>query len=161
MTSIIEKKGIKGRVRIIQTKAGTDEVVGISEWTENLVMNGTDTGINVILDRLGGTLTYTLDLSYGDIGTGNTAAAVSDTTLQTVTARAARVYSAVSGSTLTVRYFFTDAALANGTYREFGTFMDGTSTVSTGKIFNRVVLASPYVKTAGIDSTIEVQFTIS
>lgn len=161
METLLEKSGLKGRVRIIQKKAGTEEVIGVSDWMDNLIMRGVDTGIDVILDRLAGSLTYSLDLTYADIGTGSTAPAITDTQLATPTARALRAYSSVSGNTVTLQYFFTDALLSNTTYREFATFMDGSSTVSTGKIFNHILFPTPYVKTAGIDTTVEVQFTIS
>lgn len=161
MQSLQEKSGLKGRVRIIQKKAGTDEVVHVSKWMDNLIMRGTDTGIDVILDRLAGVLTYSLDLTYADIGTGATAPAITDVALTTPTLRALRAYSAVSGATVTLQYFFTDALLGNATYREFGTFMDGSSTISTGKIFNHILFPTPYVKTSGIDTTVEVQFTVS
>lgn len=161
MKSFYEKTGLTGKVRIIQTKAGTDEVIAISPWSKNMVMRGTDTGIDVILDRIAGTLTYSLNLTYADIGTGTNAPALSDTTLQTASARAARVTASVSGDTVTMRYFYTDAALSNTTYNEFGTFMDGSATISTGKIFNRVLFSSPYVKTSGVDTTIEVAISIT
>ena len=161
METLLDKTGIKGRVRIIQKRAGTDEIVAVSPWQDNLVMRGVDTGLDVILDRLAGTLTYSLDLTYADIGTGNTAPAITDTALQTPTDRALRAYSSVSGASVTLQSFFTDAVLANGTYYEFGTFMDGSATVSTGKIFNRILFSTPYVKTTGIDTTVEVQFTVS
>jgi hypothetical protein len=161
METLQEKTGIKGRVRIIQKRAGTEEIVAISEWDDNLVMRGVDTGLDVILDRLAGNLTYSLDLTYADIGTGTNTPAITDTTLQTPTVRALRALASVSGASVTMQYFFTDAALANATYREFGTFMDGSATISTGRIFNRILFSSPYVKTSGIDTTVEVQFTVS
>lgn len=161
MQNILEKTGLKGRVRIIQKRAGTDEIVAVSSWTDNLVMRGVDTGLDVILDRLGGTLTYSLDLTYADIGTGSTAPAITDTILATPSVRALRAYSSVSGASVTLQYFFTDALLANATYREFATYMDGSATISTGRIFNRVLFSTPYVKTTGIDTTVEVQFTVT
>ena len=161
MGLIKEKTGITGKVRIIQTKAGTDEVIAVSPWSKNMVMRGVDTGIDVILDRLVGVATYTLNLNYADIGTGTNAPALTDTQLQTPTARALRVTGSVTTNVATLRFFFADGALSNATYNEFATFMDGTATVSTGKIFNRVLFSSPYVKTAGVDTTIEVSFTIT
>lgn len=156
-----EKTGIRGRVRIIQKKAGTEEILHVGEWNDNLIMLGTDTGRDLILDRLNGITTYSLDLGYADIGTGTNTPAVSDTTLQTVVARGLKATGNVSGSTLTLQYFYPDGALANNTYREFGTFVDGTATVSTGKIFNRVLFSTPYVKTTGVDTTVEVQITLA
>ena len=161
MINAHEKTGLIGNVRIIQTKAGTDEVVAISPWMKNMIMRGTNTGIDIILDHLIGDATYSLNLNYADIGTGSNAPALTDTQLQTPSARAGRVTASVTGATATLRFFFTDAALSNTTYREFATFSDGTSTISTGRIFNRILFTSPYVKTAGVDTTIEVTFTIT
>ena len=161
MKSLFEKTGITGKVRIIQTKAGTDEILSISPWMKNLVVRGTDTGIDNILDRLIGVATYSLNLNYVDIGTGTNAPALSDTQLQTPSVRALRVTGTVTTDTATLRFFFADGALANATYNEFGTFMDGTATISTGKIFNRVLFSSPYVKTSGVDTTVEVAITIT
>lgn len=152
---------MQGRVRIIQKRAGTQEVLSISDWMPNLIMLGTDTGRDLILDRLNGITTYSLNLGHADIGTGTNTPAVSDTTLQTVTARGLKATGNVSGSVLTLQYFFPDGGLANGTYTEFGTFVDGTATVSTGKIFNRILFSPSYAKTAGVDTTVEVQFTLS
>ena len=151
----------KGQIRVITTKAGTKEVLRVSEWVSNLIMLGADTGKSLILERLIGTNTYSLNLTHADIGTGSTSPASSDVALQTPVARAAVASGAMSGNVATLQFFFADAILPNGTYREFGSFVDGTSTVSTGKIFNHALFGVPYVKASGEDSTIEMQITIS
>lgn len=142
-------------------KAGTKEVLRISEWTSNLIMLGTNTGKTLILQRLIGTNTYSLNLTHADMGTSSTAPSTSDTALIAVVARAAVSSGAISGNVATLQFFFADGALANGTYYEFGSFVDGTGTVSTGKIFNRALFGVPYVKAAGEDTTIEMQVTIT
>ena len=163
MQATLKKENIvpTGRVRIIQKKAGTEEIISIGDWTDNIVVRGTDTGADIILDRLNGDNTYSLNLTYADIGTSATAPTIADTVLGAPVARALKAYGAVSGNVLTLQYFFTNAALANGTYREFGTYVDGSATLSTGKLFNHVLFSSAYVKTSGVDTTVEVQFTVT
>lgn len=152
---------ITGRVRVITRKAGTDKILRVSEWTKNLIMNGTSTGKNLVAQRLGGTNTYTLNITHGDIGTGTNPPTAGDTTLQTPTVRVAKTNAIIVGNVVTLQFFFSDATLPNGTYQEFGTFVDGTATISTGKIFNRALFGSPYTKASGEDSTFEVEFTIN
>ena len=60
-----------------------------------------------------------------------------------------------------VQFFFPDAILANETYYEFGTFIGGSSSIGTGNIFNHALFTNPYVKTAGVDTTVEVDFQFS
>ncbi len=156
-----EHNSIEGKVRWTKCRAGTSEVLAQSDWARNLVMLGTDTGKDLILDRLAGTNTYTLNITYGDIGTSATAPAASDTACTAVSARAAKTLASVSGNTVTVDFFFTDASLSNTTYREFACFVDGTATVSTGRIFNHVLFSSALVKSSGEDVTISVTFTLT
>lgn len=151
--------GIKGKVQWRKYRAGT--LIAESEWADNLVMLGNNTGKDLILDRLAGTNTYTLNITHGDIGTGNTAPAISDTALTTVVARTSVALANVSSNTVTFDFFFADGDLANGTYKEFAMFCDGTATVSTGKIFNHVLFASNLVKATGEDITIGCIITIS
>lgn len=152
---------IFGRIRIITRDSKTGKVKRATPWMKNLVVSGSNTGRNLIAQRLGGTNTFTLNITHGDIGTGTAAPANSDTVLQTPTTRAAKTSEIISGNVVTVQFFFSDAALANGTYNEFGTFVDGTATLSTGKLFNRVLFGTAYVKAAGEDTTVEVEFTIT
>jgi hypothetical protein len=156
-----EKGGIKGKVRIFKTRAGTNEILNITKWTDNLVMLGTNTGKDLILDRLNADNTYSLNITHGDIGTGTNTPAVSDTTLQTPTVRVAKANGSIASNVLSIFFFFSDAVLANGTYREFGSFVDGSATISTGQLFNRVLFASAYVKATGEDTTVQVDFTLT
>lgn len=265
---------IEGLVRIITTDAKTGAVKRTTKWMKNLVVTGTNTGRNLIAQRLGGTNTYTLNINKADIGRGypapgaptvalgaagvlngtysykitfvtadgeteggttsadispvnqkvelsqipigatgvtqrkiyrttaggtqhkfvatiadNTtttytdnladnslgenvptattagaqAPANTDTKLQTAILRANATNQIISNNTVTVQFFFPDSALPNGTYSEFGTFVDGAAGVDTGQLFNRILFGAPawYVKASGEDTTIEVQFTIS
>jgi hypothetical protein len=95
------------------------------------------------------------------MGTGSTAPADGDTDLETGVARAQVGSAAISNNIVTLRFFFSDATLPDGTYHELGTFIDGSSGVGTGQLFNRLVFGTPYVKAAGEDSSVEVKFTLS
>ncbi len=152
---------ISGRVRIIASRASASKILRLTDWMQNLVVSGTNTGRNLIAQRLGGQNTYTLNVTHADIGTGTNAPANSDIALQTPTVRSGVANQIVAGNVVTLQFFFPDSLLPNGTYQEFGTFIDGASTISTGKLFNRILFGTPYVKNAGEDTTVEVQFTIS
>lgn len=154
-------KGITGRVRIITTKADTKEILRVSKWYKNLIVSGDNTGRNLIAQRLAGVNTYSLNITHADIGTGTTSPSNSDTQLATPVARAPVSSQAISNNVVTLRFFFANALLPNGTYTEFGTFIDGSGTVSTGKLFNRLLFGAAYTKAAGEDSTFEVEITIN
>jgi len=153
--------GMKGKVRIITTDSLTGEVKRISKWYKNLVMLGTNTGKDLILDRLNADNTYTLNISHLDIGTSSTAPAASDTQLGAAVARAAKATGTVASNVLTLRFFFASGDLTNGSYYEVGTFIDGTSSVNNGKIFNHALFGSVYTKGTNEDTTIEVALTIT
>lgn len=156
-----EKSMLKGKFQITKTCSITGRVLYQSDWTDNLIVNGTDTGLNLVLDRINGENTYSLNITHLDIGTSTTAPSASDTNLIAGVARTAKATGVVSGSTLTFGFFFASADLTNGTYREIGTFVDGTSTLGTGKLFSRALFASNYTKGTNEDTTISYVYTIS
>lgn len=153
--SMQEKLGsLKGRFRVIKTNSLTGDVISESPFYDNLVVDGTDTGFNLVLDRLNADNTYSLNITYLDIGTNSTTPALSDT-LTGAVARTAKQTGTVSGSSLTLRFFFASADLANGTYYDIKLAIDGTSTVNTGKCFSRALFGSAYTKGTNEDTTIE------
>jgi hypothetical protein len=124
--------------------------------THNLVMDSPNYGIDLIIQRLIGLNTYSLNILYGEIGTGSTTPTLGDTALTTPTNRAAVGFQQDYGSTDAIfQFFFADSQLANETYYEFGTFVDGTSTIGSGQIFNHALLSPAYEKSAGQDTTIQ------
>ena len=161
MENLSEKSSIKGKIRIVTTDAKTGRVLRSTPWSPNMVMLGANTGKDIILDRLNSENTYSLNITHADIGTGTTPAAASDTALETAVARATKATGVVSGGVLSLQFFYADANLANGTYREFGSFVDGSASVDTGQIFNRALFGSPYTKATGEDTTIELDITIT
>ena len=261
-----------GRIRFTAYRAGTKEMTRQSGWIKNLVVSGTNTGRNLICQRLGGTNTYTLNITHGDIGRGYAApgapsvatgaagvltgaykyrvtfvtaigeteggtvsstvnpssqqvsvtamptgpsgvtsrklyrtlaggstykllatiadnstttyadniadgalgataptdtsagalaAQDTDTQLQNASVRGALTAVTIANNQITLQFFFSDAALANGTYSEFGSFVDGSGSVNTGQLFNRAVFGTLYTKATGEDTTVEVVLTIT
>jgi len=133
---------------------------------KNLVVDALNYGLDLLVQYLVsayvGSLTYPLGIAWGEIGTGNTAPAASDTALTTPTNRATVSYAADSAyTTAVVQFFFPDSVLSNTTYYEFGTFIGGTSSIGTGQLFNHALFSSPYSKSAGTDTTCEVDFAFS
>lgn len=147
---------MKGTITIRAYKAGTKELVQ-EIVQKNLIMQGTNTGKDLLAKRLIGTITYTTIINYGAIGTGSTTPAASDTQLTTESARTLVAFAQVVGNNeAQLQFFFPDSALSNTTYREFGTFVDGTASANSGQIFNHALFNTPYVKAMGTDTTVEV-----
>ncbi len=151
----------KGRITIRSYKAGTKELVQ-EIVQDNLIMQAANVGRDLIIQRLISINTYTLNINYGAIGTGSTPPAVTDTQLTTEFARTTVALSQDSANYKAILlFFFPDGVLTNQTYREFGTFVDGSGSPNTGQIFNHALFATPYVKTAGTDTTVEVDITLT
>ena len=128
----------------------------------NLIMDSSNYGLDIIIQRLVGMNTYSLNITFGEIGTGSTTPTLSDTALTTPTNRAAVGFQQDYGSTDAIlQFFFSDSQLANETYAEFGTFVDGTTTIGSGQLFNHALFSTPYEKTAGTDVTVQVDFSLA
>lgn len=128
----------------------------------NLIMDSQNYGLDIIIQRLVGINTYSLNILYGEIGTGSTTPALNDTGLTAPTNRAIVGFQQDFGSTDAIlQFFFSDAVLANTTYNEFGTFIDGNTTVGTGQLFNHALLSPAYAKAAGTDTTVQVDINIT
>jgi len=122
---------------------------------KNLV---TTIGKRLMLDILG--QNGTTGILYGAVGTGDTAAVVGDTTLETEFARNLDVYSR-SQSIGTFSVFF-NTGEANTTIKEIG-FFGGSATgvADSGTLFNRIVLTTPITKAADYTLSIDLDISIS
>lgn len=150
-----EKSLLKGRYRIITTDSKTGQVIKTTDWIDNLVVNGSNTGVNLIAQRIAGLVAYDLAITKAKIGTGTTPPSNSDTDLETPTfTKNAIASTAVAGNVVTLSIFITDAELANGTYTEFGIF-------ATNQLFARSIISPSYVKTTNQDSTFEYEITLA
>lgn len=120
---------------------------------------GFDIIVQYLLSAYNGSFAFPLGIAWGEIGTGSTSPSNLDVALTTPTNRATVSYGSDSAfSTAQLQFFFPDATLANGTYYEFGTFIGGTSSIGTGNMFNHALFVTPYSKSAGTDTTVEVDF---
>lgn len=153
----MNKGGLKitGRYRIKTTDSKTGELIAMTDWIKNLVVNGTGTGINIVARLLGNDSTYPLAITKAKIGTGTTAPTNADTDLETtVFTKNSVADQSVSGGVVTISFFMTDAELANGTYTEFGIF-------AGNQLFARSIISPSYTKTTNQDSTFEYELTVS
>lgn len=116
-------------------------------------------GREVFTARLINELTYTGVINYGALGTGSAAVSDSDTVLDTEVKRKGIATRSRVGNTATLRFFYTKSD-TNGTYEEFGTFIDGTASADTGQMFNRV-LTGGWTKSALEALTVTVQFDLN
>lgn len=132
-------------------------IISIDSFTsitisQNTTASGTSTLYCSTIQQLG--------IQWGEIGTGQTAPANTDTALTTPTNRAPISYAIDNMfTTAQLQFFFPDSVLANQTYYEFGTFVGGTAVPGSGNMFNHALFTSPYAKTAGTDTTVETDFS--
>jgi hypothetical protein len=133
---------------------------------KNLIVDSSNYGKDILVQYLisayTGSNPFPLGIAWGEIGTGSTTPTIGDTALTTPTNRATVAYAADLGfNEAQLQFFFPDAVLANGTYYECGSFIGGSSTIGTGNMFNHALFSSPYSKSSGTDTTLEIDITIS
>lgn len=130
-----------------------------SNWMKNQVVTSPNNGLSIVLDRLVGINTYSLNITHADIGDDNTAALPGDTGLGNGLVRVASSLEDRTGNTATFRFFFPDATTPDDTYHEIGLFIDGTATLGDGRIFNHLIFPTDLVKATGEDYTIICKIT--
>jgi hypothetical protein len=182
---IKEKIKMKGVITIRQYRAGTlDKVLPLikagrkDEAREilhrniiakpivqsNVIITAANLGTDLIIQALNGysvAPAYPIAITYGAIGTGSATPTSVDTQLTAEVARSLVSYSQdVAYNELQLQFFFSDGLLPNQTYYEFGAFMGGSATPNSGQLFDHALFASPYAKTSGVDTTIELDITI-
>ena len=116
-------------------------------------------GRSVIAQRLANTLTYTGVINYGALGSSATAPANSDTTLTTEVFRKVTASVDYSDEDAFIDFFYSKSD-TNGTYEEFGTFIDGAAGADTGQLFTHA-LTGGWTKTATESMTVAVQYTVN
>jgi hypothetical protein len=133
---------------------------------KNLVVDSSNYGIDILVQYLisayNGTFNFPLGIAWGELGTGATTPTAGDTALTTPINRAPVAYAADNGfNTAQLQFFFPDATLTNTTYYECGSFVGGTSSVGSGNMFNHALFATPYSKSSGTDTTLEIDIQIT
>lgn len=116
-------------------------------------------GRSVFARLLVGDTTYSGEINYGALGTGSAAVSDSDTVLDTEVKRKGTATQIRTNDSVTVDFYYSKSD-TNGTYEEFGTFIDGTSTVDTGQLYNRV-LTGGWTKSALEAMTVSLQIDIN
>lgn len=117
-------------------------------------------GRSVIAQRLAGTTTYTGTIAYGALGTvASPTPANGDTQLGTEVFRKVPSSQSYAANIAYVDFFYS-ATDTNGTYTEFGNFIDGSGTVNTGQLFSRIATGG-WVKTNVQGLFVSCQYTIS
>ena len=116
-------------------------------------------GRSVIAQRLANTLTYTGVINIGALGSSDTAPAISDTTLTTEVFRKATASVDYSDEDAFIDFFYSKSD-TNGTYEEFGTFIDGAAGADTGQLFTHA-LTGGWTKLATESMTVAVQYTVN
>ena len=152
--------------QIVALKSAIDQVreayfLRTAAEVSNLVVDSPNYGLDLIIQRLVGINTYSLNILWIELGTGSTAPTVNDTGLTTPSIRIPVSFQEDYGATEAIlQAYVTDANLANGTYNEVGSFVDGSSSIGSGQLFNHALISPAYTKVAGQDTTVEIDFTI-
>jgi hypothetical protein len=108
---------------------------------------------------LAGDTTYTGAINYGALGSGSTAVSSANTQLATEVKRKLYGTRTQTGAQANLDFYYSKSD-TNGTYNEFGTFIDGTATVNTGQLYNRV-LTGGWTKSASESMTVSLQVDIN
>lgn len=117
----------------------------------------TTVGRSVLMQRLANTTTYTGIINYGALGSSATAVANSDTQLGTEVFRKVVASASYTTNVAFIDFFYAKAD-TNGTYQEFGTFIDGTGSANTGQIFTHA-LTGGWTKSSSESMTVSCQYT--
>ena len=133
--------------------------IGTPYVTHNLIMTAANLGTDLVIQRLIGNNTYSLNITEGAVGTSTTAPTLTDTQLGAEAARATwQNANDISYNEAQFLFFFTDSMLNSGgslSVAEFGMFVDGTGTANSGQMWNHALFSPTYSKVAGTDITVE------
>jgi len=123
---------------------------------ENLIPTA---GRNNVAKALAGDLSVLADaeINFTSLGTGTTAPANGDTTLETETFRKAVASSTSSSNQLFITAFYT-AVEVSGTFEEAGLHINGNGGVDTGTLFSRVLLSG---LTKSTSETLTIDYTVT
>lgn len=140
--------------RLIEEMAGLCRTMEVVK--KNIVVQ---TGRYAIARILIGDTTYSGAINYGALGTDNTAVAATDTTLGTEVKR--KLFARRSRTNHQASFdFYYSKNDTDGTYEEFGVFIDGTATADSGQLFNHV-LTGGWTKTDQEAMTVSITFSVN
>lgn len=123
-------------------------IISKKEYLEKLILGKTkfvdekhniiaNVGLGVLARLLANDTTYSGYINYAGLGTGTTTAVATDTSLETETFRNQQFSASFTGTKALLTAFY-DTGEVEGTFKEFGNFIDGTATADSGQLFSRV-----------------------
>ncbi|TXH07867.1 MAG: hypothetical protein E6R04_11870 [Spirochaetes bacterium] len=80
---------------------------------------------------------FTGTINYGAVGTNNASPTITDTQLGTELARVVVDDVSVINNIASINFYF-DPSTGNGNLKEFGAFVDGSASLNSGVLFDRV-----------------------
>ncbi len=128
------------------------------KYKRNLI---TTRGRNVLARLLSGDTTYSGQINYGALGT-QASPSPSNSSTQLGTEVYRKIYSSHTqdGNNICYVDFFYAATDTNGTYTEFGNFIDGTGTANSGRIWSYIATGG-WTKSALVSLFVSCQYTIN
>lgn len=117
-------------------------------------------GRNVIARRLAGNVGYTGAINYGALGTQVNPVPNNASTQLGVEVYRKTAASLAFDTNIAYIDFFYSASDTNGTYTEFGNFIDGAAGANTGQLFSYIATGG-WVKTNAQSLFISCQYTIN
>jgi hypothetical protein len=156
---------IKGSYRFVKYEynPASLEEVPLSErkkiWEgpliENLIVINGNHGLNIVCQHIIGDDTYPLEITQAKIGSGTTAAASTDTDLETIElAGIIRANQSYTGGVATLQFFMPSDDLANDTYTEFGIFCGS-------QLFARSIISPSFTKSTNEDTGVDYTLTFT
>ena len=115
-------------------------------------------GRQAILNRIAGITTYTGTVNYGALGSASSAFNSASTQLGTEVFRKLSVGGAISSSTAYVDWYFASTDVPDGTYNEFGAFIDGTGSANSGQAIS-LVTTGGWVKAGALFVILQLTLT--
>lgn len=116
-------------------------------------------GREVLAMLLAGETDYTGEITRGALGTDDTEPDASDSKLGAEVARKGFGTRNRSGTTIDLDFYYSKSD-TDGTYEEFGLFIDGTDTADSGQLFSRL-LTGGWTKTSIEAMTVSVQIDVN
>lgn len=117
-------------------------------------------GRAVLAELLSGGTTYTGEINYGALGTAVAPVpADSDTQLGTEVFRKLVASQTFEDNVAYIDFFYTTGD-CNGTYTEFGNFIDGTASADSGQLFSYIATGD-WVKSASESLFVSCEYTIT
>jgi hypothetical protein len=145
---------IRGKYRYKVIDSLTGEIKRQSGEIENLIVLNDANGLYLLFSHLLGITTNSLEITSASIGTGDTAAAIADTDLETPVLEDIPVAlkSRNDDDEIEFTFFINSSDLANGDYKEFG--------VKCGtKLWARSIITPTFTKSDNEDFQVEYTFT--